>query len=310
MSADTIDEIWEYVVVRDDEKLAIVSAQCVANVAAAGNRDLVWQRICCRLIDALETNLEKVRAAVIACVQNCVCHSSSRALEVAKNTKLMEAIFARTDQGESSSEWAYLLACSLFRLGAASTAFLSTSSTCRESLFSYALTGINSEGDRIYCEHDDVALVALQFAASNEIALEIVADASGLGPEQRAPALRAAGAFGVAGEAILDDALSLSALKIVANICHLDAEARNLARPLIPDVLNRCKVDPKLPLQREWAVFAVRNMCQDNDSNREYIASLKAQAVATPTEDLNNLGIDRIDLSEDTGKVSSVTLRR
>ena len=59
-------------------------------------------------------------------------------------------------------------------------------------------------------------------------------------------------------------------------------------------------MDARHPMQREWALLAVRNMCMDNPDVQEEIASLKAVGVVAAPE-LAALGV-RADLGPD-GKV-------
>jgi hypothetical protein len=75
--------------------------------------------------------------------------------------------------------------------------------------------------------------------------------------------------------------------------------------PALPHPLNTAlhghhQVDARHPMQREWALLAVRNMCMDNPDVQEEIASLKAVGVVAAPE-LAALGV-RADLGPD-GKV-------
>lgn len=259
-----------------------------------------------------ETSSEKTRAAIIATAHNCICLQQRRAMELARAARSLELVFCH--EGDASHEWSYLLACALFRQGAARAAFAVIAA--RKPLLEFALSAVNSEADSVYCEDNDVALAALEIAITGPhdlraLALEICADATAFGPASRAPALRKAGAIECASRAI--EELPVLALKVIANVCHLDACARDEARPAIPDILSKCKVDTAVPLQREWAVFAIRNICHENEANRRYIAALEPQAVATSRDELEALGVEAAELITDplTGrKQLQVTRRR
>lgn len=267
-----------------------------------------------RLLEvALErTSCDKIRAAIIATAHNCVCVHERRAMELARAARPLELVFCH--DGDASHEWSYLLACALFRRGAAHTALAVVAA--RGALLEFALSAVNSEADSVYCEDNDVALAALDIAITGPhdlraLALEICADATAFGPASRAPSLRQAGVIECASKAI--EELPVLALKVIANVCHLDARARDEVRPAIPNILSKCKVDAAVPLQREWAVFAIRNICHENEANRRYIADLEPQAVATSRDELEALGVEAAELITDplTGrKQLQVTRRR
>lgn len=65
-------------------------------------------------------------------------------------------------------------------------------------------------------------------------------------------------------------------------------------------VLNQCKVDPHHPMLREWALFAVKHLCEDHPGIQDVIASMKAVSVAQ-TPELAALGV-KAELDGD-GKV-------
>lgn len=300
-----IEELWAFAMRSAQPKLARASAQCVANLAAAGLRSEVWAAVVARAAEfeaALES--KSCRAALLAAAYNGFCRDAERAQELARASLLPALV-------RHSGEWPYLIACALFRLGAARAAL--ENREARERLLELALAAVNSEPDAAFGDQDDVSIVALDYTCGDlaGLALEVVADATGgAAASKRAPALRSAGACAVAGAA-LDD-YPLLALRIIANICHFDAPARDEARALIPAVLSRCKVDPNTPLLREWAVFAVRNVCHDNDENRRYIASLQPKAVDTSSVDLRAVGVENVDLTTDpaTGKNELRVTRR
>lgn len=56
-------------------------------------------------------------------------------------------------------------------------------------------------------------------------------------------------------------------------------------------ILGQCKGDPSAPLAREWALWAIRNICEDNEYAQNAIKDLRACAPAV------NQGLDRTQLS-------------
>jgi hypothetical protein len=56
-------------------------------------------------------------------------------------------------------------------------------------------------------------------------------------------------------------------------------------------LLNNCNLDDTAPMAREWALWAVRNMCQDNEAVQAYVS--KFQAVApVQTPELDRMGME------------------
>lgn len=60
-------------------------------------------------------------------------------------------------------------------------------------------------------------------------------------------------------------------------------------------------MDDGSPLVREWAVWAIRNLCEDNEEVQGMVAALKMQGVVN-NDELDHLGI-RIDFDNTTGKL-------
>lgn len=53
---------------------------------------------------------------------------------------------------------------------------------------------------------------------------------------------------------------------------------------------------------REWSVLALRNLCDNNEKNQEFIKNLKAQKVVEVPEELHEQGI-KVDVSQE-GKLT------
>ena len=66
-------------------------------------------------------------------------------------------------------------------------------------------------------------------------------------------------------------------------------------------VLAQCQVDDKSPLAREWALWAVRNLCEGSEAARNAITELKAVA-ALDSEELQKAGV-KVTLDEVSGKL-------
>mmetsp|Transcript_38616 Transcript_38616/g.123781 ORF Transcript_38616/g.123781 Transcript_38616/m.123781 type:complete len:389 (-) Transcript_38616:51-1217(-) len=308
----------------DDEKLARASAQCLANLAAAGLEEAVWSSLVGYVPEALKrwrrstTKSDATRAGVIAAVHNCCRLDDARSLAIAKSGAVVSSLLEgcwhvahdETETQCKSDEWTYLLVCVLLRRGAAS-AFFATFGADAAGL-ELVRDAVETEDDGVFCAADDVAVAAFRVAAATqrgvraaakdlrEKALTLAGDAAGLGPARRAVALREAGAIKTS---FLDE-FPIAALKIIANVCYFDPRARDDAFDIIPLVLAKCTVNPDAPLQREWAIFAIRNLCADNERNQHFIEGLKPQALNTDAATLKSFGIQsaRLATNPDSGK--------
>lgn len=56
------------------------------------------------------------------------------------------------------------------------------------------------------------------------------------------------------------------------------------------DVLNHCSTNFDIPLGREWALLCIRNACEGNIENQQFIEQLKPQDVTLQDEKLKNMG--------------------
>jgi hypothetical protein len=83
-------------------------------------------------------------------------------------------------------------------------------------------------------------------------------------------------------------------LRILGNMCYNSKENQNLVRNLdgIPLVLNHCYTDDRNPYLREWGVFCVRNLTEENLENQELISKYQALQIAPESQSLlNDLGV-------------------
>ncbi|KAK9822150.1 hypothetical protein WJX74_011016 [Apatococcus lobatus] len=81
---------------------------------------------------------------------------------------------------------------------------------------------------------------------------------------------------------------------LVAVIANLVYNQRSLqdavkASEGVELLLSQCQIDSESPLVREWALWAIRNLCEGNLEIQRHIESLQLQGAA-PHQDLNRLG--------------------
>lgn len=92
-------------------------------------------------------------------------------------------------------------------------------------------------------------------------------------------------------------------LAVLANAAHKRpaVQAGVTACGGVELVLAQCQVDEKSPLAREWALWAVRNLCEGSEAARDAIKELKACA-ALDSEELQRAGV-KVTLDEESGKL-------
>ncbi|KYQ90098.1 ataxin-10 [Tieghemostelium lacteum] len=81
-------------------------------------------------------------------------------------------------------------------------------------------------------------------------------------------------------------------IRIIGNLAYKNKNNQDEIRELggIEIILNHCRFDPSNPYIREWSIFAIRNLCDENLQNQQLIQNLKMQGVAK-NEELQDLGI-------------------
>ncbi|GMH42401.1 hypothetical protein BSKO_10320 [Bryopsis sp. KO-2023] len=90
---------------------------------------------------------------------------------------------------------------------------------------------------------------------------------------------------------------------ILSNVVFRRPGIQNMVLKLegVPLLLNQCQVDDVSPLVREWAVWAIRNLCEDNLEIQNMVRGLEVQGVVK-SEELDRLGI-KIEVDRSTGKL-------
>ncbi|KAI9357961.1 spinocerebellar ataxia type 10 protein domain-containing protein [Zopfochytrium polystomum] len=76
--------------------------------------------------------------------------------------------------------------------------------------------------------------------------------------------------------------LKVDVVKVIANLCYRCMEAQDELRErgALQAVLNNCNIDDTNPFIKEWSIFAIRNLCENNPTNQALVAGLQPQAVA------------------------------
>lgn len=71
-------------------------------------------------------------------------------------------------------------------------------------------------------------------------------------------------------------------IRFIGNLCHNNADNQNKVRELegIPLILDNCNIDSNNPFISQWAIFAIRNLLDNNCENQKVVASLEKQGAA------------------------------
>ncbi|CAN9508275.1 unnamed protein product [Ophioblennius macclurei] len=71
-------------------------------------------------------------------------------------------------------------------------------------------------------------------------------------------------------------------IRFIGNLCHGNANNQNKVRELegIPLILDNCNIDSNNPFISQWAIFAIRNLLENNMPNQELVASLERRGKA------------------------------
>ena len=82
-------------------------------------------------------------------------------------------------------------------------------------------------------------------------------------------------------------------VRVLGNMCYRDRESQEAVREAeaIPLILACTNVDEANPFAKEWAILAVRNLCENNVENQAVIARLQPQAVQSVPPEMQQRGV-------------------
>jgi ataxin-10 len=74
-------------------------------------------------------------------------------------------------------------------------------------------------------------------------------------------------------------------VRVVGNLCCDNRDFQDLIRELdcIPLILDCCNIDARNPFITQWAILAIRNLCEKNTENQSVIASTDRKGVIPST---------------------------
>ncbi|KAF0029578.1 hypothetical protein F2P81_018683 [Scophthalmus maximus] len=71
-------------------------------------------------------------------------------------------------------------------------------------------------------------------------------------------------------------------IRLIGNLCHSNTNNQEKVRELdgLPLILDNCNIDSNNPFISQWAIFAIRNILENNTQNQELVADLERQGPA------------------------------
>lgn len=90
-------------------------------------------------------------------------------------------------------------------------------------------------------------------------------------------------------------------LRVLGNLCFQSRVCQDHMREFegIVLLMNHCHIDLKEPFLREWAIVAIRHVCEDNRENQQFIEALRPQS--KPEIDFANLEENMTELTRQEG---------
>ncbi|KAM9311485.1 ataxin-10 [Gastrophryne carolinensis] len=81
-------------------------------------------------------------------------------------------------------------------------------------------------------------------------------------------------------------------IRLIANLCYKNKENQDKIYQLegVPLILDNCSIDDNNPFLNQWAIYAIRNLTENNEKNQELIAKLERQGLAD-TSMLKSMGL-------------------
>jgi len=90
-------------------------------------------------------------------------------------------------------------------------------------------------------------------------------------------------------------------------MCYRHAANQNKVRELegIPLLLDHCNVDDQNPYICQWAIFAIRNLLENNKENQNIVSSMDPRGLADSSR-LRQFGVEAVEL--DNGRIKLVQI--
>ncbi|XP_061214637.1 ataxin-10 isoform X4 [Neopsephotus bourkii] len=82
-------------------------------------------------------------------------------------------------------------------------------------------------------------------------------------------------------------------IRLIGNLCYKNKENQDKVYELdgIPLILDNCSIDDNNPFLNPWAVYAIRNLTEQNERNQELIAQMEEKGLADNSA-LESMGLE------------------
>ncbi|XP_069663004.1 ataxin-10 isoform X2 [Haliaeetus albicilla] len=82
-------------------------------------------------------------------------------------------------------------------------------------------------------------------------------------------------------------------IRLIGNLCYKNKENQDKVYKLdgIPLILDNCSIDDNNPFVNQWAVYAIRNLTEQNERNQELIAQMEEKGLADNSA-LESMGLE------------------
>ncbi|XP_069720506.1 ataxin-10 isoform X2 [Phaenicophaeus curvirostris] len=82
-------------------------------------------------------------------------------------------------------------------------------------------------------------------------------------------------------------------IRLIGNLCYKNKENQDRVYELdgIPLILDNCSIDDNNPFVNQWAVYAIRNLTEQNERNQELIAQMEEKGLADNSA-LESMGLE------------------
>ncbi|XP_068702256.1 ataxin-10-like isoform X2 [Montipora foliosa] len=97
-------------------------------------------------------------------------------------------------------------------------------------------------------------------------------------------------------------------VRVIGNMCYRHRPNQDTVRELdgISLLLDHCNVDDQNPYICQWAIFAIRNILENNKANQDIVASIDRLGLAD-TSRLRQFGVDAVEL--DGGRIKLMPIK-
>ncbi|KAJ1165654.1 hypothetical protein NDU88_006071 [Pleurodeles waltl] len=97
-------------------------------------------------------------------------------------------------------------------------------------------------------------------------------------------------------------------IRLIGNLCYKNKENQNKIHQLdgIPLILDNCSIDDNNPFVNQWAVYAIRNLTEQNEENQALIAQMERQGLADGSL-LRSMGME---VQEQDGKLMLKSVKK